>query len=157
LCIGLFVTTLVTLMPASSRFAVAVHLLTLLEASAGEPLTSEWMARSVNTNPVVVRRLLGLLARAGLTTCRLGAGGGTRLAKPASAITLRDVYRAVAGGDLFAMHRVDPSPECPVGRQIQAVLQKTTCAAQGALEAELDRRTVASMVSEVQARERTFT
>jgi DNA-binding IscR family transcriptional regulator len=141
-------------MPISSRFAVAVHILTLLQSSDGGPLTSEWIAKSVNTNPVVIRRLLGMLARAGLTTGRLGAGGGTCLGKPASAITLLDVYRAVDEGDLFAMHHGTPNPQCPVGRQIQTVLEQTTCAAQRALEAELAGRTVAAVVEEVEVRER---
>jgi DNA-binding IscR family transcriptional regulator len=141
-------------MPISSRFAVAVHILTLLQTSGGQPLTSEWIAGSVNTNPAVIRRLLGMLARAGLTCGRLGAGGGTSLAKPASAITLLDVYRAVDEGELFAMHHARPNPECPVGRQIQSALEQTICAAQRALEAELAGRTVAAIVAEVEARER---
>ena len=144
-------------MVISSRFAVAVHLLTLLLSREGTTLTSEQIAKSVNTNPVVIRRLLGRLTRAGLTTCRLGVGGGTRLAKPASAITLLDVYRAVAEGELFAMHRGCPSTECPVGRQIKTVLEQTTDAAQQALEAELAGRTVATIVKEVEARERIIT
>ena len=92
-------------MTISSRFAVAVHILTLLETGRGEPLTSEYMAGSVNTNPSVVRRILTLLARAGLTRARMGAGGGTVLARPAGEITLRDVYRAVECEErLFSLH-----------------------------------------------------
>src|SRR4051794_2526364 len=71
----------------NSRLAVAVHILTLLEGSKGEPLTSEYIAGSVNTNASLVRRLLGVLARAGLTTAQMGAGGGAMLARPADRIT----------------------------------------------------------------------
>jgi DNA-binding IscR family transcriptional regulator len=107
----------------NSRFAVAVHVVTLIEQSRGEPVTSEFLAGSVNTNPSLVRRLLGMLAKAGLTTSLLGTGGGALLARPASEITLLDVYRAVDEGELFGMHRERPNPACPVGRNIQAALQ----------------------------------
>ena len=139
-------------MTISSRFAVAVHILTLLETSRGEPVTSEWIAGSVNTNPAVVRRILCMLARAGLTTSRMGAGGGSLLARPAGQITLRDVYRAVDEGDLFALHREGPNPKCPVGRNMQAVLERTTIAAQRALEDELARSTVAGVAAQVRSR-----
>ncbi|MBV9496028.1 MAG: Rrf2 family transcriptional regulator, partial [Acidobacteria bacterium] len=49
-------------MTQSSRFATAVHILTLLAGENEEPLTSDYIAGSVNTNPVVIRRLLGILA-----------------------------------------------------------------------------------------------
>ena len=138
----------------NSRFAVAVHVLTLLEQSRGEPVTSDYVAGSVNTNPSLVRRLLVMLAKAGITTSRLGTGGGALLARPAGEITLLDVYRAVDGGDLFAMHRERPNPRCPVGRNIQAALETRMDAAARALEAELARTTVADVSADVRRHER---
>jgi Rrf2 family protein len=138
----------------SSRFIVAVHILTLLEQSRGEPVTSEYIAGSVNTNPAVIRRLLSRLARAGLVCSRLGSGGGARLSRTASGITLLEVYRAVEEGQMFAMHYASPNPNCPVGRQIQGVVEQSTRAAQRALEGELARRTIADVLHEVGARER---
>lgn len=129
----------------NSRFAVAVHILTLLEQSGGEPVTSEYVAGSVNTNPSLIRRLLSTLAKARLTTSQLGTGGGALLARPAAEITLLDVYRAVDGGELFGMHREVPNPNCPVGRNIQAELESRFEAATRALEAELSRTTIAEM------------
>ncbi len=141
-------------MPLNSRFAVAAHILTLLEEGGGEPLTSEYIAGSVNTNPAVIRRLLSQLARGGLTTAQLGAGGGALLARPAETITLRDIYRAVDAGALFAMHAQGPNPECPVGRNIQASLEGILTEAERALEAELAGRTIADLVNDVHRRER---
>ena len=138
----------------NSRFAVAVHILTLLEQSGGEPVTSEYVAGSVNTNPSLIRRLLSMLAKAGLTTAQLGYGGGALLAKPASAITLLDVYRAVDEGELFALHPERPNPQCPVGRNIQAALEAKIEAARRALEAELAATTVAEMSGDVAERDR---
>jgi Rrf2 family protein len=138
----------------NSRFVVAVHVLTLLAQSGGEPVTSDDIAGSVNTNPAVIRRLLSLLARSGLVCSRLGAGGGARLGRPVAAITLLDVHRAVEPGPLFTMHPARPNPRCPVGRRIQVVIERSTRAAQQALEAELARRTVADVLDEVIGRER---
>jgi Rrf2 family protein len=133
----------------NSRFAVAVHILTLLAEARGEPLTSERIAGSVNTNASLVRRLLGMLARAGLATARHGTGGGALLARPPEAITLRDVYRAVDEGELFALHRERPNPACPVGRNIQTALETRIDAATRALEDELGRTTLAEMARDV--------
>jgi Rrf2 family protein len=141
-------------MPLNSRFAVAAHILTLLYEGNGQPLTSDYIAGSVNTNAAVIRRLLSQLARAGLTTAQLGAGGGALLARPGDQITLRDVYRAVDEGSLFAMRPQMPNPECPVGRHIQASLEGIMCDAERALQAELASRTIADLVEDVRTRER---
>ncbi len=137
----------------SSRFAVAVHILALLEESGDGPVTSEYIAGSVNTNPAVVRRILSMLASAGITASRLGAGGGALLARPAAEITLLEVFQAVEACELFAMHSAQPNPQCPVGRNIQAVLEETTGAAQRALEAELAGRTIADVLRQVKIHE----
>lgn len=130
----------------SSRFVVAVHILALLEEGGGTPVTSEHVADSVNTNPAVVRRILSKLSDKDITTSRLGAGGGALLARPADEIRLLDVFRAVEEGELFAMHREKPNPECPVGRNIQAALREATDAARSAFEAALAERTVADVL-----------
>lgn len=138
-------------MAISSRFAVGVHILTLLAQSQGKPVTSEWIAGSANTNPAVVRKLLGMLAKAGLTTSQLGLGGGALLARQPQAITLLDVYRAVEDGDLFSLHNEQPNPACPVGRHIQASLLGTMTRAQRALENELAGQTIADALQDVLA------
>jgi Rrf2 family protein len=110
-------------MAANSQFSMAVHVLTLLASCEGASLKSDHIARSVNTNPVVIRRLLGQLAAAGLVVSRSGASGGTHLALPPERIRLCDVYRAVCCGEAFARHE-SPSQDCPVGRGIETVLCK---------------------------------
>lgn len=137
----------------NSRFAVAVHILTLIAEGGGQPVTSEYIAGSVNTNPSLVRRLLSQLTRAGLTTSQMGTGGGALLARLADQITLRDVYRAVDEGGIFGLHREQPNLACPVGRNIQALLETRFEAATRAMEAELDRTTIADMVAGVTTRE----
>jgi Rrf2 family protein len=137
----------------NSRFAVAVHILTLIARGDGEPVTSEYIAGSVNTNPSLIRRLLTQLTRAGLTTSQLGAGGGALLARPAEQITLRDVFRAVDEEEIFGLHREQPNPACPVGRNIQSLLETRFDEATRALERELERSTIGDAVAEVGARE----
>ena len=138
----------------NSRFTVAVHILTLLEQQEGEPVTSEYIAGSVNTNPSLVRRLLGMLTKAGLTNSQLGSGGGALLARPASKISLLDVYRAVDEGEVFAMHRERPNPACPIGRNIQAALESHFKTATKALENELRQVSIADVLADVRKQDR---
>ena len=133
----------------NTRFAVAVHILTLLQTQQGEPATSGWIAGSVNTNPSLIRRLLTQLSHAGLTTSQLGSGGGALLARPAKTITLADVYRAVAEDTEAIPIHESPNPKCPVGRNIQAVLSKRIHAAEHALENELARTTIAELTVDI--------
>ena len=138
-------------MPTSSRFAVAVHVLALLAGAGDEPLKSEYLAGSVNTNPVVIRRILCALARAGLVTSQTGAAGGTRLARPAAGITLREVYRAVEPREVFAMHRQPPSRDCPVGMNIAPLLREVLAGVDNAIDRELGRVSVESVRQAVSA------
>ena len=135
----------------STRFAVGVHLLTALATNSGKILRSEDVADSVNTNPVVIRRLFSQLTAAGLVRARLGHGGGFELARPASDITLLEIFTALEKPDLFAAHR-SPSASCPVGAHILPVLREATAPAVGALQRELSRTTVADIASAVVAR-----
>lgn len=136
-------------MATSSRFVLAVHILTLLEAEGGGPLTSARIAESVNTNPGFIRRLLAQLGRAGLVASTLGTGGGTRLARPAARISLAAIYKAVEERELFALHHSPPNAECPVGCNIQAALSGALGQAEQALERELAGVSVADVATTV--------
>ncbi len=139
-------------LPTSTRFAVAVHALAALAVNEGRAVRSEDIAGSASTNPAVIRRIMSALAEAGLTKGQLGQGGGALLARPAGAITLLDVYRAVEEAELFALHRSPPAEACLVGRHIQPVLRPVTERARDALERELARTTVADVAREIAVR-----
>ena len=109
-------------MAANSQFSMAVHILTLLAKAGDENVKSECIAGSVNTNAVVIRRVMGQLSQAGLVSSQTGAFGGTRLAKPASEISLCEIYKAVSCGEVFALHSKSPNQDCPIGANIEAVL-----------------------------------
>jgi Rrf2 family protein len=136
-------------MNTSSRFTVGIHILTLLAYGGDEAVTSEYIAGSVNTNAVVVRRLMSLLRAAKLVTSQCGPGGGWHLNRPPQCITLRDVYIATEGGTLFPMHTNPPNPRCPVGSTIQVALSARFDAARGALERQLQQTTIADLVQQV--------
>jgi DNA-binding IscR family transcriptional regulator len=129
-------------MTISSRFSVGVHILTLLDFLKNERITSELIASSVNTNPVVIRRIMGMLSKAGLIKTSKGVAGA-ELTRPIREITLLDVYRAVqsAQEELFSLHD-HPNPECPVGRNIQGSLQTVIDRAEQALKNELAKVTI---------------
>lgn len=109
-------------------------------------VTSERMAGSVNTNPVFLRRVLGLLSRAGLVISQPGAGGGWRLRRDPASITLLEVYHAVDGGHVLAMHHSQPNPDCLIGRNIQQTLTIYFDEAQQAFEQTLARQTIAQVL-----------
>ena len=136
-------------MSTNSRMSVAVHVLAWIahdrRGTDKEVATSERIATSVNTNPVVIRRALGQLKAAGLVDGSRGRSGGWRLARPARDITLLDVYRAVGDEEIFALPAAPPDAECYVGYGIHDVLANTYRDAQRALHAELEKITVADV------------
>jgi Rrf2 family protein len=141
-------------MSTSSRFAVAVHVLALMAQTDDEPVKSDKMADSVKTNPVVVRRIICALASAELVTSQTGVNGGSRLARRSGQITLLDVYRAVEGGGVFALHRQPPSRSCPVGSNIKAVLGDVLKEVNLEVERVLAKTTIEEVWQNLQARAR---
>jgi Rrf2 family protein len=139
----------------STRFTVALHILTLLASSPSQALTSEYIAGSVNTNPVVIRRLLGLLRKSGYVSSLPGVGGGWRLLVKAESITLADVRRTVDERSPFSFHSRPPNPACQVGKNIQGALSSIYDEAERALEERLARATVEELLRSVQDRQST--
>jgi Rrf2 family protein len=133
-------------MSTNSRFAVAVHVLTLMAWSGEETLKSEQVAESVNTNPVVIRRMLCELAEAGLVVSQTGSLGGSRLATDPAKTTLLDVYQALECGGVFSLHRQPPSRDCPVGVNIETVLSDVLLEVDTAVEGVLAKITISDVV-----------
>ena len=111
-------------MQISSRFTVALHIFTCVDVFKDEyKVTSDFLAGSINTNPVIIRKILSQLKNAGLIKVARGTGG-IEVTRDLSDITFYDVYKAIEpleNGDLFRFHEA-PNPECPVGRNIHALL-----------------------------------
>ncbi|UUZ81887.1 Rrf2 family transcriptional regulator [Paenibacillus sp. P26] len=145
-------------MSISDRFAVALHILAVLEINRMKVNTSESIAASVNTNPVIIRKITGMLKQAGLVKSRPGVAG-TELAADLSTISLLDVYKAVhvvQEKELFSIH-ANPNPNCLVGRNIQDTIGSLFTVAQLALEKVLASLTMEDVVSGIIERENSRT
>ncbi len=141
---------MVTIMAANSQFSMAVHVLTMLACSGEEKIKSDYVAGSVNTNPVVIRRLLGQLNQANLVISQTGATGGTRLARYPEEITLAEIYKAVSCGEVFALHAKSPNQDCPIGKNIEAVLCNLQKEMDKSVDQTLSRYTLASVIEMVE-------
>ncbi|WP_342431560.1 Rrf2 family transcriptional regulator [Neobacillus sp. FSL H8-0543] len=137
-------------MSISSRFTVGVHILALIELNKEGISSSEFLAGSVNTNPTLIRKIIGMLKRSNLIKVKPGIAGA-KLAKEPSFITLLDVYKAVdvvQEKELFNVHD-NPNPNCPVGRNIQDSITPVLSSAQLALEKVLANVTIESIVKDI--------
>lgn len=138
-------------MKYSHKLSDAVHILAFVEIFRGGDTSSATIAGSIESNPSLVRRLIAQLARAGLLATRPGVSGAT-LARPAEAISLLDVYRAI--DDSQQLLHVDPKTNmaCPVGANIQATLDGVYARVQKAAEAEMAAVSLAAIIQELRSR-----
>jgi DNA-binding IscR family transcriptional regulator len=109
------------------------------------------LAGSVNTNPVIVRRLLLSLQRARLVETRKGAGYGSRLSRSPGRINLAEVYRAVEAVEPFASPARKANSACPVGHCIRKTLNQVFASAENALERDLEKTTLAGVIGMIKA------
>lgn len=136
-------------MTGNSRFAVSVHILAYLTYQKDRAVPSAEIASSVDTNAVVIRRLLSALLKARLVTAQKGATGGFALASSPANISLLAIYRAVEPQPNHGMNHFAPNHRCPVGAKIEHILQTVFFKAQAGMEAELSRTTLADVDQQV--------
>lgn len=136
-------------MQFSSRLPIAVHiLLAIVEFEGKEKTTSAFLAGSVNVNPVIIRNTLGQLKAAGLVTVKAGEGGAS-LAKEPKDITLLDVFDAVEKEEtLFHFHE-NPNPECPVGKNVHAVLDNKLFAIREVMREKMKSITLQDLIDDM--------
>jgi Rrf2 family protein len=138
-------------MATNCRFAFAVHVLSVLATHPNEVVASDLLAKSANTNPVVIRRLLVDLRQAGLIETTRGVSGGAKLARAPRKISLLEIHLAAAGEiEPFGSHPKQPKKACSVGREITRVLQGVSDRARRAIEKEYARISLAQVVQEMQ-------
>ncbi|MDO4499945.1 MAG: Rrf2 family transcriptional regulator [Erysipelotrichaceae bacterium] len=136
-------------MQISSRLTMAVHMLVYINVHSNEKVTSDMMAKSVNTNPVIIRRLLSQLKEAEIITVTRGTGG-VEIIKPLNKITLLDIYYAVecvGEENLFAFH--NPNKRDKVGRKIHPALDDRLLNAQNALEKQLSKVNLSQIINDI--------
>lgn len=133
-------------MQISSRFTMAIHMFACIDTFSDQKMTSDFMAGSIGTNPVIVRKLLQQLKAAGLIEVSRGTGG-VKITRPLDQITFLDIYKAVEctpDEELFHFHE-NPNPKCPVGRNIHHILDNRLLDVQKAMEEKLSQMTLADV------------
>ena len=103
---------------SNTRFATAIHIMTILGSKPDEWHTSDWLAGSINVNPVIVRKEISVLREAGLVESKKGKEGGTRLGKNLNQITIAEIYNAVKNSEILGKKNQHPNPKCEIGKEI---------------------------------------
>ncbi len=137
---------------ANSQFAMAVHVLAMLAVNCDERVKSTYLAESVNTNAVVIRRLLRNLHEADLVVSQTGYSGGTCLTKPASEIRLDEIFRAVSRDDVFALHPNEPKNDCTIGVGITGVLGEIKLDVDTVIDEKFSSITLQEVIDRIEAK-----
>jgi Rrf2 family protein len=130
---------------------MGLHVLAFLSWEPQEFFTSQKIAESTLTNPVVVRRIASRLQVAGLVETQKGRGGGMRLAKPAETITMAEIYRAVETAEPLHLPHTEPNPACPVGSAMKDILSGIFARAESAMQSELEKTLLSEVVATLKA------
>ena len=137
-------------MQISSRFTMAIHMFACIDTFTDQKMTSDFMAASIGTNPVIIRKLLQQLKAAGLIEVLRGTGG-VKITRPLKEITFLDIYKAVECApkeQLFHFHE-NPNQKCPVGKNIHKVLDDRLLQVQKAMEEKLAGMNLADVKNDV--------
>jgi DNA-binding IscR family transcriptional regulator len=129
---------------------MAIHMFACIDTFSDQKMTSDFMAASIGTNPVIIRKLLQQLKAAGLVEVSRGTGGVT-ITKPLEEISFLDIYRAVECApdeELFHFHE-NPNQNCPVGKNIHHVLDDRLLQVQKAMEEKLAQMNLADVKNDV--------
>lgn len=139
-------------MQISSRFTIALHILTAIETFQGQfRITSRFLSSSIQANPVIIRNILLQLKAAGFVQIPRGRGSITLLKSP-NEISLLDVYKSIEPLEqdkLFSFHK-NPNPQCPVGRNIHNILDWRLLSVQQAMENKLESMKLSDILTDLQ-------
>lgn len=137
-------------MQISTKFTIAIHILAAVEYfGKEEKVTSEFLASSIGSNPVIIRNLMADLKNAGLIEIKRGPGG-IAITRPLDEITFYDVYEAVekSKDDLFHFHE-NTNPQCPVGRNIHSALYGKLQEVQKDFEESLKKHKLSDVIADL--------
>jgi DNA-binding IscR family transcriptional regulator len=131
-------------MKSNSQLSDVLHVL-LHMAEGDGPSTSDALAAAMQTNPVVLRRLMGGLREAGFVSSAKGHGGGWVLSCPLDRITLRDVHEALGGASLVSLGFREENPDCLVAKAVNDALGNAVQEAEALLLKRLGSVTLATL------------
>ena len=138
-------------MKRDSRLSGVLHVL-LHMAEQNGPVTSDVLAKAMDTNPVVIRRIMAGLRDEGYVQSEKGHGGGWTLACNLSDVTLRDVYAALGSPSLLAIGNRTEAPGCLVEQAVNAALNQAFQNAEALLLARLGEVTLAALSADFHKR-----
>jgi len=138
-------------MKRDSRLSGVLHVLLHMAEHDG-PVTSEVLAKAMQTNPVVIRRIMAGLREQGYVQSEKGHGGGWRIACDLSRVTLRDVYAALGEPVLLALGNRTEMPGCPVEQAVNAALNEAFRDAEAVLLEHLGKVTLAMLSADFHRR-----
>jgi DNA-binding IscR family transcriptional regulator len=133
----------------NSRLSIQIHILSLLALNQS-PITSELIASSANCNPVLIRKELSILKKAGLVNTIEGKNGGASLAVSAHNITLDILYKIVyEDQEVFSLNKNAPNPNCIVGKNINTLMTDINKDAELALLNTLNGFTIQNLIDKI--------
>lgn len=139
-------------MAGNTRLATAIHVAGMLSIAESTPLNSEAIAKSCNTNPVVIRRIIGQLTKHGLVEVKMGTGGGSRLTKKPTELSLGEIYVAMDEGVLFEVPQFEENFHCELGKIVRPVLADVLSEVEKGLLEKLNQITLADVIEMVMAK-----
>jgi Rrf2 family protein len=139
-------------MAGNSRLATAIHVAGMLSFADKMPQNSDNLAQSLNTNPVVIRRIIGLLTKNGIVKVKMGAGGGACLAKKTSEITLSEIYLALEENTVFDVPQLKETHNCHLSKIVRPVLSEVLHEVELNLLESLGKITLADVIERVHTR-----
>jgi Rrf2 family protein len=134
-------------MRADSQFTTAIHICIFIHFKERSNISSQTIAESVKTNPVVIRRLISKLRNHGIIKSNVGSGGGFSLNKPADQITLWNIYLAVREKQFF--RKPPPNPDCKVSSNLAALVDDTFLQSELAMQAPLAKVNIAELTDQL--------
>ena len=136
-------------MAVNNQFSIAIHLMAGLGYNRGVDTTSSNLARSINTSPSFVRRILSKLSKAGLIHTTTGKTGACSLARKSGEISLLDIYQAVEAPKVFSIHGYAVQKACPVSCNIKSSLERVLEKTQKAMEERLRKISLAEVIADI--------
>lgn len=133
---------------SNTRFATAIHIMTILGSKPEEWFTSDWLAGSINVNPVIIRKEISVLRDLGLVDCRKGKEGGCKLAKNSENISISDIYLAVKNSEILGKKNQNPNPACEIGKKINENLEQLFSETDGLVVSFLKNKSLKEFIKE---------
>lgn len=138
-------------MKRDSRLSSVLHALLHMAEQDG-PVTSDTLARCLDTNPVVVRRTMGYLREAGIVTSVRGHAGGWRICADLRFITLRQLHEALGEPAMFAIGNHNETSECLVEQSVNAALEGALAEAEALLLKRFSEITLSDLAADFKRR-----